>query len=332
MRYAFLLLTCAIIWNGNSVSAADPIKVLIIDGQNNHNWRATTPVLNWIFTSSGRFTVTVSTTPGGAPKPPRAPKNDANPAEKMAFDIAKKKYEEEKAVILEKAAAEWKSWSPKFSDYDVVVSNYNGQSWPDETKSAFEEYVKNGGGFVSVHAANNAFSDWPAYNEMIGVGGWGGRTEKDGPMLRLKEGEWTRDETPGRGGSHGAQHEFVVVTRNAEHPIMKGLPEKWKHAADELYSNLRGPAKDITVLASALAEPGTKGTTEHEPMLMVINYGKGRVFHTTLGHSDASMACLGFQITLLRGSEWAATGNVTIPPPAADALSAESVKLNPPIK
>ena len=49
---------------------------------------------------------------------------------------------------------------------------------------------------------------------------------------------------------------------------------------------------------------------------MVIEYEKGRVFHTTLGHSDSAMKCVGFKATSARGAEWAATGKVTQEVPA----------------
>jgi type 1 glutamine amidotransferase len=110
---------------------------------------------------------------------------------------------------------------------------------------------------------------------------------------------------------------------------MKGLPLKWMHASDELYSKLRGPAKDVIVLATAFAGPDMGGTSENEPMLMVINYGKGRVFHTTLGHSPQAMNGLGFQITLDRGTEWAATGEVTFPAPKPEDLPADKAAMHP---
>jgi type 1 glutamine amidotransferase len=256
-----------------STLAAEPIKALIIDGQNNHDWKRTTPVLKQILEETGRFKVDVATSP--------------------AKDTA--------------------GFAPKFADYQVVLSNYNGQRWPAATESAFAQYVNGGGGFVAVHAANNAFPDWPEYNAMIGLGGWGGRNEKSGPYVRFKDGQFVRDESKGPGGGHGPQHAFVVETRNQEHPITKGLPEKWLHAKDELYDKLRGPATKMTVLATAFSKPGkdTGGTGEHEPQLMVIDYGKGRVFHTTLGHSPEAMKCVGFIATFTRGAEWAATGKVT---------------------
>jgi type 1 glutamine amidotransferase len=254
------------------------LRVLIIDGQNNHDWEVTTPILKNILESSGRFTVDVATSPP--------------------------------------AGSDMRKFRPKFADYDVVVSNYNGDRWSPATEKAFESYVKNGGGFVSVHAANNAFPEWPEYNRMIGLGGWYGRTEKHGPYVYLDDGgKVIRDTSAGAGGHHGPQHEFQIRARDAEHPIMRGLPPLWMHTKDELYDQLRGPAEDLHILATAYSSPRYEGTSRHEPMLMTLRYGNGRVFHTVLGHADYSMKCVGFVTTLQRGTEWAATGKVTIPVP-----------------
>jgi type 1 glutamine amidotransferase len=268
-----------------SVRAADKLKALIIDGQNNHGWQVTTPILKAGLESSGRFTVEVATTaPQGTPK----------------------------------------DFKPDFSKYDVIVMNYNGADWPAETQKAFEDYMKNGGGMVSVHAADNSFADWSEYNKMIGVGGWNGRNGNSGTMLRWRDGKIEHDH--GGGGQHGAFFSWDVETRDAEHPIMQGLPEKWLHTPDELYSTLVGPAENVTVLATAKSD----STGQNEPILMVINYGKGRVFHTTMGHNDQSMKDVGFITTLNRGAEWAATGKVTIPVPSnfptADKTSVWSPK------
>jgi len=284
---AMLLVVAALTAN---VSAAAPIKVLIVDGQNNHQWAKTTPVMKKILESAGGvFTVDVATSP------PRG--------KPMA------------------------TFKPDFAKYDVVLSNYNGAEWPQETKDAFVKYVSGGGGLVIIHAADNSFGKWKEYNEMIGVGGWGGRNEKSGPMLRWREGKIVRDTSPGRGGTHGPQHAFQVVTRDAKHPITAGVPTKWMHAKDELYSKLRGPAINLSVLTTAFADKAKRGTGEHEPIMMAITYGKGRVYHDVLGHAGAQMHCAGFITMLKRGTEWAATGKVVraaaIPPdfPTPDKVS-----------
>lgn len=319
------LAVCAL---SGSLVGAEKLTVLLIDGQNNHAWQETTPVMVKILKDSGRFDVTVSTSPAGPPKAPKAPGDKSDEA-KAAFSAEMKAWEMAVAEHKKGIAAAWEQWRPQFASYDVVVSNYNGEPWPEEVKLALEEYVKGGGGFVPVHAANNSFPEWPAYNEMIGIGGWGGRSELSGPYLRLRGDKWINDSSVGKGGSHGQQHEFVVVTQNAEHPIMKGLPTRWKHAKDELYDRLRGPATSVNVLAAARSEEATGGSGEWEPSLMVIRYGNGRVFHTTLGHSTESMSGLGFQETLKRGVEWAATGEVTFPAIDAAVLTEEKVATVP---
>ena len=259
-------------------AAAAPLKVLLVDGQNNHAWQHTTPELKKILEENGLATVEVATSPA--------------------------------------KGADMSTFKPNFAAYQVVVSNYNGEPWPEATREAFEKFVRGGGGFVSVHAANNSFPEWKAYNEMIGVGGWGGRNEKSGPLLRLRDGKWTPDTTAGNAGHHGQQHPFLVVTRAPEHPIMAGLPAKWMHAKDELYDHLRGPAANVTVLASAFSDPATGGSSEDEPLLFALSYGKGRVFHTALGHALDAIKDVGFAVTLQRGTEWAAPGKVTQKAPA----------------
>ncbi|MGF1581479.1 MAG: ThuA domain-containing protein [Gemmataceae bacterium] len=271
----FCTIWVALLLVGTATADQPKLKALIVDGQNNHNWRATTPVLKEYLEQTGLFTVEVATTAG---------RNTAG-------------------------------FNPKFADYDVVVMNYNGPNWPKETKANFVNYVRNGGGLVIYHAADNSFPRWKEYNEMIGLGGWGGRNEKDGPYIRYRNGKIIRDTSPGRGGSHGRQHEYVVETINTKHPITKGLPTKWRHVADELYDRLRGPAKNLTVLATAYSAKSTGGTGENEPVLFTIKYGKGRVFHTIMGHAVKQMNCVGFAVTLQRGTEWAATGKVTQPVP-----------------
>ena len=255
----------------------EKIKVLIVDGRNNHDWQSTTPILQHLLRSSGRFVVEVATSPP------------------------------EKADLS--------GFRPPFDEYGAVLLNYNTQKWDEELKESFASYLENGGGFVCVHAADNAFTDWPEYNRAIGLGGWGGRKRDAGPYVYYKDDKLVRDDSPGRCGHHGPQHEYQVRLRDTEHPITKGMPELWLHARDELYDSLRGPAEEMTILATAYSSPERNGTDRDEPMIMVLNYGKGRVFHTAMGHADYSMQCIGFSTAVCRGTEWAATGKVTIPIP-----------------
>ena len=270
-------------------------KTLIITGQNNHNWKASSPVLKQILDATKLFTSEIMITP--------------------------------------EKGGDMKTFNPDFSKYKLVVLDYNGDSWSDKTNAAFLEYVKNGGGVVVYHAADNSFPEWKEYNRIIGLGGWGNRNEKDGPYVYYKNNQLVTDTSAGPGGTHGKRREFLVKTRITDHPITKGLPSRWMHGNDELYSLLRGPAENMQVLATAFADSTAGGgTMRDEPMLMVINYEKGRIFHTAMGHADEdggpAMQCVGFIATLQRGAEWAVTGDVTQPVPN-DFPSVAGVVLRP---
>src|SRR5262249_33214343 len=121
-----------------------------------------------------------------------------------------------------------------------------------------------------------------------------------------------------------------MVMRDRNHPITRGLPEKWMHAADELYSRMRGSGDNMKVLATAYSDVANRGTGHDEPILIALSYGKGRVFHSMLGHDLPAMQCVGFIVTLQRGAEWAATGKVTVKVPAdfptADKVSTRTVQ------
>jgi len=283
---AFLLILLLAV---HAASAKEKIKALIVDGQNNHNWKGTSPVLKLVLEESGRFTVDIATTPT--------------------------KPEESEASAMEDYKKQMFAYKPDFAKYGVVIMNYNGDDWPEETQKAFINFVTAGGGLVIFHAANNAFPNWAEYNEMIAIGGWGGRNEQSGPYLYWEDGKIVRNTEPGVGGRHGPPWEFLIDVRESEHPIMKGLPKSFRNAKEELYDRLRGPAKNVTILATAFADTERGGSGRHEPILMVIDYKKGRVFHTCLGHSAPSCMGVSFIITFLRGTEWAATGKVTIPVP-----------------
>ena len=263
--------------------AAAPIPVMLLDGESAgtyHAWKSVTPVLKRELEETGLFQVDVVTAPSSG---------DAS------------------GVINNDLG----TFQPDFNKYRAIVFNYDAPDWPAALKDSFERYMKNGGGLVIVHAADNAFPGWKQYNEMIGLGGWRNRTETTGPYWFYRDGKLVSDASPGPAGSHGARLPFQVTTREPESPIMKGLPKVWMHQGDELYATLRGPGENMTVLATAHSDPANKGTGRDEPILITLTYGKGRIFHTTMGHDISALSCVGFIATLQRGTEWAATGKVT---------------------
>jgi len=285
---AALLSLCGV----TSVSfAADPIRVMLLDGESGgayHKWALISPLLKKQLEETGLFQVEIVTAPP--------------------------------------AGGDYSAFHPDFRKYAVVVWNYDApdERWPASLKQSVEQYVREGGGVVAVHAADNAFPNWPAFNEMIGLGGWRGRTEKAGPYWYYKGGKLSPDPAPGAAGSHGQRTPFQVAVRGS-HPITDGLPNLWMHQGDELYAHLRGPAKNVTVLATAFSDPSNNGSGHDEPVLMTVAYGKGRVFHTTMGHDINALSSVDFVVTFQRGTEWAATGKVTqkVPPnfPTANSVS-----------
>ncbi len=277
MKFLSFLAVCCLT---ASAAAQDKIRVVLIDGQNNHKWRETTPVMKEYLEKTGKFTVDVSSNLKSKDEKP-------HPFATVPFP-------------------------PNLTKYDVVVSNYNGAKWDAEFNEVFEQSVKDAKiGLVIVHAANNAFPGWKEYDQMIGMGwrnaAYGKRLKVDdaGNAITVNAGE-------DQGSGHRYTGPFSVVVRDESHPVTKGMPKEWLHARDELYDNMRGPIENINVLATSYS----KGTKAHEPMIWTIAYGKGRVFHTPLGHDVNAMRCVGFLTTLGRGTEWAATGKVTLPIPA----------------
>ena len=227
-RFRFLVFATVAFCCGQ-VSAAEKVKVLIVTGQNNHNWVRSTPVIKGLLEETGRFDVSVTTTPSiGAPK-------DA-----------------------------WQDWRPRFGKFDVVLSDYNGKEWPEAIKAKFVSYVQEGGRVVEIHAANNSFTGWLEYEAMTGLlwraSSYGDRIylDKNLKQVRVRKGE-------GPSGGHGKGHEYQITTIDRENPIFKDLPPVWMHVSDELYHGQRGPANDMHILAAAFSSKESNGTGNTSP-------------------------------------------------------------------
>ncbi len=275
------------------------LRVLVVDGINNHDWKSATAGISKILAQTGFCSLDVSTTPARGASP-----------------------------------AEWDSWKPEFSNYDAVVNNFNGGDgedgiqWPGRIKASLEAYVRGGGGLVVFHAANNAFLPWHAYNEMIGLGwrkktfGRGIRIADDDKVIFIPKGA-------GLDPGHPPRLDFQIHVRATHHPITRGLPTVWIHPSEQLTHGQHGPAEGLTILTFAHSPI----SLANEPMDWVRRYGKGRVYTTMLGHTwvgepSPNLDCVGLQTLLARGVEWAATGRVTIPVPASFP-GPENISLNP---
>lgn len=281
-----------------SAQSPPPIRALIVDGFSNHDWRKTTEFIRSTLEASGRFEVHVSTSPD------------------------------------EPGAPAWADWRPRFADYDVVVLNMNNirqpeLRWPREVEQALEQYVRRGGGVMAYHSANNAFPHWAEYDRMIGLGwrdkdgGYALRLDRDGSVRRIPPGE-------GENTSHGPRQDTVVLKR-ADHPITRGLPQRWKTPDIEVYVYARGPAKNLTVLSYGRHI----AADSYWPLEWTVAYGEGRVYSSSFGHIWANdegipdrVRCVGFQTVLIRAAEWLATGEVAYPVPE-DFPTEDEVSLQP---
>jgi type 1 glutamine amidotransferase len=183
--------------------------------------------------------------------------------------------------------------------YDAVLLDYNGQRLGATAEEALAAFVRSGKGLIVVHGASWAFNGldvlgdnhkkmgifepaWTEYRKMIG-------------------GIWSTDE-PATG--HGDRHAFTVKVTNREHPVTRAMQETLA-ADDELYHYMR-MQPGARVLAVAFDAPETRGTGKEEPIFWVVDYGRGRVFHTTLGHDVHAMEMDAFLKPLLAGALWAA--------------------------
>lgn len=267
-----------------ALAAEKPIRVLIVDGYSNHDWQLTTALVRGMLAPTHLFEVSVSTAP--------ATRDDAG----------------------------WDTWRPRFADYDVVIQTCNdingGPAWPRVVQENFEQFVRRGGGVYVWHGGNNAFPDWPAYNDMIGLGwrkkdfGWAISIDAHGQLVRIPPGE-------GLDTGHGARVDTVVHNTGRDR-IHAGLPSAWLTPDIEVYYYARGPAKNLEVLSYGF-DPHTQ---MNWPLEWTTLFGEGRVYTSTFGHvwkgdvQPERMRCAGLQTVVVRALQWLAKREVTYPVPA----------------
>jgi hypothetical protein len=202
------------------------------------------------------------------------------------------------------------------ANYDLIVVDYQGPRWGAGTERAVADFVRSGKGLVVVHGSSYAFSGL----DILGPGHVKtGRTEPPWPeWAEMVGGTWAGHPPA---SFHAPRHLFPVKFADRDHPIARGMSAQFQ-TLDELYHGMRF-LPGARVIATAYDDPAIGGTGKEEPILVTTNFGKGRVFYTALGHEVTGMQEAGFAITFVRGAEWAATGDVTLPPefPATRAAS-----------
>ncbi len=281
-----MIVTLQLLWGlALTIGIPSQSSVLIVSGQNNHDWERTVAHLERTLLDANIFSVHVTLTPG-----------------------------------KEADQGAWEDWDPAFDSYDVVLLAYNGELWPERVRKSFEEYVSGGGSVLVQHAANNPFPEWEAYETMVGLL-WRGKDMGYGAYWDEKQGLTRMAPGEDRGAGHGRLHDWTITTRDPEHPIMAGLPEMWLHPHDELYHGQRGPAEGMNVLATAWSDTESGGTERHELMVWWTKFGEGKVLTLLPGHlwggqeDDRALRCVGFRTLLQRSTEWLTTGAVTLPIP-----------------
>lgn len=213
---------------------AKSIQVLLLSGANNHDWQSTTPCIEQLFSHYTDIEVTLTDRPDTL-----------------------------NASLLK--------------GIDVIVSNWNtfpesASVWGKDSRQALEQFIRNGGGFVTIHAGSCSNYDWDFFLKLTG-GRWGAETH------------------------HGAIEEFEIIVVK-EHPITKGITSF--RFRDELWESVEW-SPDVEVLCTARSSAGAD-----EPVAVVTRIDAGRSFFLVLGHDAEIMQQPMFEELLIRGVRWAA--------------------------
>ena len=276
LRASFFIPAALVI--AQALSAATPVRTLIIDGQNNHDWKKTTPVLKKILEDTGMFQVDVLTTP---PK-----------------------------------GGDFSTFRPEFAKYQLVVGNYN--EFPNGRQVARRSEV----GVRAVRHERRRLRVLSRRRQRLsGLGGLqpdDRHRRLDGPQreVRTRTGisrtaSWSATPRPGCGQS---RRPHAVPGGDARHPSIrscKGLPAKWMHAADELYSKMRGPGREHDRAGDRVERSGEPRHGARRADADGADLWQGPRLPHHAGPRSGGDELRRLHLTLQRGAEWAATGKVT---------------------
>ena len=212
--------------------------------------------------------------------------------EKITTPYMKKMYEESGRFVVDVTEEPSKMDAAVLGKYDVVVQNEAGPRWGPVAEKALLDFVAGGKGFVVIHGASAGGQGWPEFEDLCGI-------------------------SHRKGSGHGGYYQYEVQIVDQQHPITKGLRRYTSNVEEIYHTLLRKPTAHV--LATASSRPDMRGTGKDEPVLVVTEHGRGRVFHNVMGNTTSSMDNPYWRVLTLRGTEWAATGKVTLPlPPEHD--------------
>ncbi|WP_435190653.1 ThuA domain-containing protein [Streptomyces sp. bgisy126] len=160
----------------------------------------------------------------------------------------------------------------------VVFLSTTGDVLNAGQQTAFEQYVRSGGGYVGIHAAADTEYDWPFYEGLAGA------------LFH----------------SHPAIQPATVKIEDRAHDATAHLGATWQRT-DEWYNYRTNPRATARVLASLDESSYSGGNMSGDhPIAWCKGYEGGRAFYTGGGHTDESYADAAFRRHLLGGIRWAA--------------------------
>jgi len=265
MKLTLLRLASILLASTALAAVAAPKKVLVVTVTTGFR-HASIPTSEKVLAqlaadSGGKFTVDFVQQPAGQPKAPARPKAGKAPvaaADETAFKDANAKW-------LLAVAEALKPLSPaNLKNYDAVVFLSTTGDLPLPDKQGFVDWIAAGHAFVGVHAAADTFHGFPAFIEMLG-------------------GEFAR---------HGPQVTVDCINQDPAHAATKPLPAIWT-VHDEIYqmknferAKVRGLLSLDRLMLNAEDIAAKKATPGDYPVAWCKQFGKGRVFYTSLGHRD----------------------------------------------
>ena len=289
MRWRLSLAAAAIVFTAlapRTAPAGDAqgkLRVLIIDGQGEHDWRATTRALKSHLEARGRFSVDSASAP-------RRPGLAAS---------------EEVMVEYHHAMT---AFVPDLGRYDVMIDNYCGDPWSPHLRRTLEDRLRAGRiGLVVIHASTGRIAGWAEFDRMVGL--TSGDPSHSATIVKEETDEGPANLSSGHASCRVTKQPALVKIREADHPITRGMPAEWVHAPEEIHG-LHGLSTGIRLLAT-YGPFGGAASSGDEPAAWTVDYHRGRVFATSMGHDGDGRRCVGFATLVCRGAEWAATGRVS---------------------